>query len=69
MGGNVTDYKTGAEPPKAEEIVLGRGADQPRRHRPLNVDQAIADIGAHVTSAIDLLNRGVAFPGPDARED
>lgn len=98
-GVRVSDYKTGAEPPKAEEIVLGRGAelqrvlyavaarqlvpdgprviarlvflgaDLPRPHRLPDVDQAIADIGAHVTSAIDLLNRGVALPGPDARED
>jgi ATP-dependent helicase/DNAse subunit B len=98
-GVRVSDYKTGAEPPKAEEIVVGRGAelqrvlyaiaarqlvpdnprviarlvflgaDQPRPHRLPDVDQAIADIGAHITAAIDLLNRGVALPGPDARED
>ncbi|KAB2950491.1 MAG: PD-(D/E)XK nuclease family protein, partial [Rhizobiaceae bacterium] len=98
-GVRVSDYKTGAEPTKADEIVLGRGAelqrvlyaiaarqlvpddprviarlvflgaDQPKPYRLPDVDQAIADIGAHVTSAIDLLNRGVALPGPDARED
>jgi RecB family exonuclease len=98
-GVRVSDYKTGAEPAKASEIVLGRGAevqrvlyalaarqlvaDNPRviarlvflgadRPRPYNlpdVDQAIADIGAHLSAAVDLLRRGVALPGPDARED
>jgi hypothetical protein len=98
-GVRVSDYKTGAEPTKADEIVLGRGAelqrvlyaiaarqlvpddprviarlvflgaDQPKPYRLPDVDQAIADIGVHVTAAIDLLNRGVALPGPDARED
>jgi RecB family exonuclease len=98
-GVRVSDYKTGAEPAKAEEIVLGRGAelqrvlyaiaarqlvpdnprviarlvflgaDQPRPHRLPDVDQAIADISVHITAAIALLNRGVALPGPDARED
>jgi hypothetical protein len=98
-GVRVSDYKTGAEPPKAEDIVLGRGAelqrvlyaiaarqlvpddprviarlvflgaDHPSPHRLPDVDQAIADIGAHVMAAIDLLSRGVALPGPDARED
>jgi len=98
-GVRVSDYKTGAEPPKADEIVLGRGAelqrvlyaiaarqlvpdnprviarlvflgnDQPKPHKLPNVDQAIADIGAHVSAAGDLLRRGLALPGPDARED
>ncbi|WP_316228525.1 PD-(D/E)XK nuclease family protein [Bradyrhizobium sp. SZCCHNR2023] len=98
-GVRVSDYKTGAEPAKASEIVLGRGAelqrvlyalaarqlvaDNPRviarlvflgtdRPRPYNlpdVDQAIADIAAHLSAAVDLLRRGVALPGPDARED
>ncbi|WP_316193889.1 PD-(D/E)XK nuclease family protein [Bradyrhizobium sp. SZCCHNRI1029] len=98
-GVRVSDYKTGAEPAKANEIVLGRGtelqrvlyalaarqlvADNPRviarlvflgtdRPRPYNlpdIDQAIADIGAHLSAAVDLLRRGVALPGPDARED
>ena len=98
-GVRVSDYKTGAEPPKADEIVLGRGAelqrvlyaiaarqlvpddprviarlvflgaDQPKPHRLADIDQAIADIGAYVAAAIDLLNHGVALPGPDARED
>ena len=34
-----------------------------------DVDQAIADIAAHVSAAVDLLRRGIALPGPDARED
>lgn len=98
-GVRVSDYKTGAEPAKASEIVLGRGAelqrvlyalaarqlvaDNPRviarlvflgtdRPRPYNlpdVDQAIADIAAHISAAVDLLRRGIALPGPDARED
>ncbi|WP_311028633.1 PD-(D/E)XK nuclease family protein [Mesorhizobium koreense] len=98
-GVRVSDYKTGAEPAKASEIVLGRGAelqrvlyalaarqlvaDNPRviarlvflgtdRPRPYNlpdVDQAISDISAHLSAAVDLLRRGVALPGPDARED
>jgi hypothetical protein len=98
-GVRVSDYKTGTEPPKAEEIVLGRGAelqrvlyalvasqlvpdnpsviarlvflgeDQPRAFRLPDVDQAIADIATHVSAAGNLLRRGIALPGPDARED
>jgi len=98
-GVRVSDYKTGAEPPKAGEIVLGRGAelqralyalaarqlvpdnprviarlvflgaDQPKPYRLPDVDQAIADLSAHVSAATDLLRRGVSLPGPDARED
>jgi hypothetical protein len=98
-GVRVTDYKTGAEPRKADEIVLGGGAelqrvlyaiaarqlvpdnprviarlvflgdDEPKPYRLLNVDQAIAEISAHVSAAGDLLRRGVALPGPDAREE
>lgn len=98
-GVRVSDYKTGAEPPKANEIVLRGGAevqrvlyalaarllvpdnprviarlvflgaDQPKPHRLLDVDQAIANIGTHLSAAGDLLRRGVALPGPDAREN
>jgi RecB family exonuclease len=98
-GVRVSDYKTGAEPSKANEIVFGGGAelqrvlyalasrqlvpdnprviarllflgsDEPKSHILPDVDQAIADIGTHVSAAIDLLGRGVALPGPDARED
>jgi hypothetical protein len=98
-GVRVTDYKTGAEPPKANEIVLGGGAElqrvldaiaarqlvpdnprviarlvflrdgEPKPYRLLNVDQAIAEISAHMSAAGDLLRRGVALPGPDAREE
>jgi hypothetical protein len=98
-GVRVSDYKTGAEPPKASEIVLGRGAelqrvlyalaarqlvadnprviarlvflgtDRPRPYDLPDVDQAVADIGVHVSAALDLLRRGIALPGPDARED
>jgi hypothetical protein len=98
-GVRVSDYKTGAEPPKANEIVLRGGAevqrvlyalaarqlvpdnprviarlvflgaDQPKPHRLLDVDQAIANIGTHLSAAGDLLRRGGALPGPDARED
>ena len=98
-GVRVSDYKTGAEPAKASEIVLGRGAelqrvlyalaarqlvadnprviarlvflgtDRPRPYSLPDVDQAIADIAAHVSAAVDLLRRGIALPGPDARED
>ena len=97
-GVRVSDYKTGAEPPKASEIVLGRGAelqrvlyalaarqlvadnprviarlvflgtDRPRPYDLPDVDQAVADIGVHVSAALDLLRRGIALPGPDARE-
>lgn len=98
-GIRVSDYKTGAEPTKASEIILGRGAelqrvlyalaarqlvadnprviarlvflgtDQPRPYSLPDVDQAIADIAAHVGAAVDLLRRGIVLPGPDARED
>jgi hypothetical protein len=97
-GVRVSDYKTGAEPPKAVDIVLGRGTelqrvlyalatlqlvpdnprviarlvflgdDRPRPYPLSDVDQAIADIGVHVSAAADLLRRGVSLPGPDARE-
>jgi hypothetical protein len=98
-GVRVSDYKTGAEPSKVNEIVFGGGAelqrvlyalaarqlvpdnprviarllflgsDEPKPHRLPDVDQAIADIGAHVSAATGLLRRGVALPGPDARTD
>ena len=98
-GVRVSDYKTGGEPPKASEIVLGRGAElqrvlyalaarqlvtdnprviarlvflgaaRPRAYSLPDVDQAIADISVHVSAAVDLLRRGIALPGPDARED
>ena len=98
-GIRVSDYKTGAEPPRAGDIVLGRGAelqrvlyalaarqlvldnprviarlvflgdDQPKPYSLPDVDQAVADIGVHVLAADDLLRRGVALPGPDAREE
>jgi ATP-dependent helicase/DNAse subunit B len=98
-GVRVSDYKTGIEPSKADEIVLGRGAelqrvlyalaasqlvpdnprviarlvflgeDQPKPFRLPDVDRAIADIATHVTAAGNLLRRGIALPGPDARED
>jgi hypothetical protein len=42
--------------------------DQPRAYGLPDVDQAIADIGAVVTAARDLLRQGTALPGPDARE-
>jgi hypothetical protein len=95
----VSDYKTGAVPPKAEEMVLRGGAelqrvlyaiaarqlvpdnprviarlvflgdDQPKPYTLLDIDQAIADIGAHVYAAGDLLRRGLILPGRDAREE
>ncbi len=98
-GVRVSDYKTSAEPPKAEEIVLGGGAelqrvlyaiaarqllpdnpriiarlvflgdDEPRAYRLYNVDQAIVEIGANVSTAGDLLRLGLALPGPDGREE
>jgi PD-(D/E)XK nuclease superfamily len=98
-GVRVSDYKTGAEPPKASEIIIGRGAelqrvlyalattqlvadnpqvvarlvflgaDRPKPYRLPNVDQAIADVSGHVGAAVHLLRRGIALPGPDARED
>ena len=33
------------------------------------VDQAIAELGGHVTAAITLLRGGHALPGPDAQEE
>jgi RecB family exonuclease len=95
----VSDYKTGVEAPKANQLVFGGGtelqrvlyalaarqlvpdnprviarllflgSDEPKPHPLPDVDQAIADIGAHVSAATDLLRRGIALPGPDARED
>ena len=98
-GVRVSDYKTGAVPPKAEEMVLPAvpscsvcsmrsprasscrtirrllpgwcsfGDDQPKPYTLLDVDQAIAEIGAHVSAAGDLLRRGLILPGRDAREE
>ena len=98
-GVRVSDYKTGAEPPRASEIIIGRGAelqrvlyalaarqlvadnprvvarlvflgaDRPKTYSLPDVDQAIADISGHVSAAVHLLRRGIALPGPDARED
>jgi len=98
-GVRVSDYKTGAEPQKADKIVLRGGAelqrvlyalaarqlvpdnprviarlvflgaDQPKTYKLFDIDQAVADVGTHVTAAGDLFRRGIALPGPDARED
>lgn len=95
----VSDYKTGAEPRRADEIVLGRGAElqrviyaiaarlllpnnprviarlvflgdeEPKPYPLRNVDQAIAELAAHVTTAIAHLRAGIALPGPDAQEE
>ena len=95
----VSDYKTGAEPPRAGEIIIGRGAElqrvlyalaarqlvadnpqvvarvvfldanRPKPYRLPDVDRAIADISGHISAALHLLRRGIALPGPDARED
>ncbi len=94
----VSDYKTGVEPKRADQIVLGGGAElqrviyamaarqllpdnprvvarliyladqEPRVYKLPDVDQAIAEIAAHVTAASVLLRQGRALPGPDARE-
>lgn len=93
----VSDYKTGAEPRRADEIVLGRGAElqrviyaiaarqllpdnprviarlvflgdeEPKPYRLPDVDQAIAELAAHVTAALALLRAGLSLPGPDAQ--
>ncbi|RWQ22773.1 MAG: PD-(D/E)XK nuclease family protein [Mesorhizobium sp.] len=95
----VSDYKTGVEPKRADQIVLGGGAElqrviyamaarqllpdnprvvarliylgnaEPRVYKLPDVDQAIAEIAAHVTAASILLRQGRALPGPDAREN
>jgi len=95
----VSDYKTGAEPAKAGEIIIGRGAelqrvlyalaarqlvadnpqvvarlvfldaDRPKPYRLPDVDEAIAQISAHISAAVHLLRRGIALPGPEAHED
>lgn len=98
-GVRVSDYKTGAEPRRADEIVLGRGAElqrviysiaasqllpdepriiarlvflgteEPKPYRLPDVDQAIAELGGHVSAAITLLRAGHALPGIDAQEE
>jgi hypothetical protein len=55
--------------PRVIARLVFLGDDQPKPYRLLDVDQAIADIGAHVSAAGDLLRRGLALPGRDARED
>jgi hypothetical protein len=83
----VSDYKTGAEPRRADVIygtaarqllpdnprVIARlvflGDEEPKPYRLPDVDQAIAELAAHVTAAIALLRRGLALPGPDAQEE
>jgi RecB family exonuclease len=94
----VSDYKTGAEPRNAGQIVLRGGAelqrvvyaaavrqllpdvaqivarliylggDQPHAHRLADLDQASADIAAHINAAAALLENGTILPGPDAHE-
>ena len=98
-GVRLSDYKTGVEPRRAEEIVLGRGAElqrviyaiaagqllpdnprviarlvflgaeEPKPYRLPDVDQAVAELGKHVTAAVTLLHSGNALPGPDAQEE
>ncbi len=58
-----------ADNPRVIARLVFLGTDRPRPYSLPNVDQAIADIGAHVSAAVDLLRRGIALPGPDARED
>jgi hypothetical protein len=95
----VSDYKTGSEPRRADEIVLGRGNElqrviyaiaarqllpdhprviarlvflgdeEPKPYRLPDVDRAIAELTAHLTTAIALLRKGSALPGPDAQEE
>jgi RecB family exonuclease len=94
----VSDYKTGAEPKRAAQMVIGRGielqrvvyasaarqllpgnphvvsrlfylsAKEPKEYRLPDVDAAIAEVATHVGAALALLRRGIALPGPDARE-
>jgi RecB family exonuclease len=94
----VSDYKTGAVPRRADQTVLGGGAElqrviyalaarqlipddprvvarlvflvdeSPRIFRLQDVDLAIGEIAADVTAARAVLLRGIALPGPDARE-
>jgi hypothetical protein len=58
-----------ADNPRVVARLVFLGDDQPRPYKLPDVDQAIADIGAHVTAAGALLRQGTALPGPDARED
>jgi hypothetical protein len=97
-GVRVSDYKTGAEPKNAGQIVLRGGSelqrvlyalavrqllpdvprivarliylggDQPNAYSLSDVDQAAAEIAAHVTAASTLLTDGTVLPGPDAHE-
>jgi hypothetical protein len=55
--------------PRVIARLVFLGDEKPKPYGLPDVDQAIADIGRHVSAADGLLRRGIGLPGPDARED
>jgi len=55
--------------PRVIARLVFLGNKEPRPYRLPDVDQAIAELGGHVTAAITLLRGGHALPGPDAQEE
>jgi hypothetical protein len=58
-----------ADNPRVVARLIYLGDREPRVYKLPDVDQAIAEIAAHVTAASVLLRQGRALPGPDAREN
>jgi RecB family exonuclease len=54
--------------PRIVARLVYLGGEQPNAHRLADVDQAAADIAAHVTAVLSLLEEGITLPGPDAHE-
>jgi ATP-dependent helicase/DNAse subunit B len=55
--------------PRVIARLVFLGDEEPKPHRLPNVDQAIAELAAHVTGAVSLMRQGVTLPGPDAQEE
>jgi hypothetical protein len=54
--------------PRAVSRLFYLSAEEPKEYRLHDVDAAIAEVASHVGVALALLRRGIALPGPDARE-
>jgi hypothetical protein len=55
--------------PRVIARLVFLGDEEPRPYRLPDVDQAIAELAAHVTAAIGVLRAGHALPGPAAQEE
>jgi hypothetical protein len=55
--------------PRVVARLLFLGDEEPKPYRLPDVSQAIAELSTHVTAAMALLRKGIALPGPDAKDE